>query len=161
MTFYVIATIFCLLTIAVSIWNAVEATDFIHGYLTKPDPDGDTKRRDFSINLLISLDSSVSIMLLLTIVYMMYKLNTSIMLILSDNENTQQLLEISRRKEKGLLVTCIVVVTISMIVSIVTAVFVTYYCENKKAYVVANIVESGYELLCLCFLANIYTWTIF
>ena len=143
-----------------SIWNAVEATNFIHGYLTKPDPDHDTKRNDFRINFLMSLDCSVSIMLLLTIVYMMYKLNTTIMLIISNNENTQQLLEKSRRKEKRLLVTCIVVVTISMIVSIVTAVFETYYREHNNSYVVANIVESGYVLFCLCFLANIYTWTI-
>ena len=30
LTFYIIATIFCLLTIAVSIWNAVKASNFIH-----------------------------------------------------------------------------------------------------------------------------------
>ena len=52
------------------------------------------------------------------------------------------------------------VVTISMIVNVVTAVFESQYEENHDSFVVATIVESAYVLFCLAFLANTYTWTI-
>lgn len=161
-TFYVVATLFCLIAMSTSIYNAMTPSEFMNWFMSKPREANDSQSGilDFIMLELETLNISLLAAFWVTIFFMMFHLNSTVALILVDSRQSIYELPNARRREKRMLIFCICIVIFVVLCGVACGIYYYLSSSSNNDSPLLQYLQHGCTIFLLCAMLLGYLITI-